>query len=161
MKKVMLTLLVFMIGSVSTSAFAQNESEVERLSPELRVLLKQEMNAIQEAMQKIVPAFVSGNYDEVSELAGKISKSFIMKQKITEPQKHELHEKLSKNFISKDQQFHKYAGMLEHVSEKRHTELVGFYYSKLLESCVGCHSEHATHQFPKLANEAPKHEHHH
>jgi hypothetical protein len=161
MNKLMFTLCALLISTVLSNAHAQSKSEVENLSAELRGLLKQEMVAIEAAMQKIVPAFAAGNLDEVSALAGKISNSFILKQKITEAQKHELHEKLSKGFIVKDQQFHKYAGMLEHVSEKRHTELVGFYYSKLLESCVGCHSGYATHQFPRFANEPSQHEHHH
>ena len=72
-----------------------------------------------------------------------------------------VHEKLSKDFLLKDQQFHKYAGMLEHVSKESHTELVGFYYSKLMESCIGCHSEHAKHRFPIFTNESEKKGHHH
>ena len=159
MNKIIATLLVALIGAVSPNCYS--ESEVESLSPELRALLKQEMLAIQEGMKNIVPAFASGNLEGVSDIAGKINRSFILKQKITDSQKHELHEKLSKGFILKDQQFHKYAGMLEHVSEERHTELVGFYYSKLLESCVGCHSEHAGHQFSAFTNESAKEEHHH
>jgi len=159
MKKIIGTLLIALIGAVSPNCYS--ESEVESLSPELRVLLKQEMLAIQEGMKNIVPAFASGDLEEVSDIAGKINRSLILKQKITNAQKHELHEKLSKEFILKDQQFHKYAGMLEHVSKEGHTELVGFYYSKLLGSCIGCHSEHARHRFPIFANESVKKEHHH
>ncbi len=159
MKKIIGALLVAWIGAVSSNCYSG--SEVEKLSPELRALLKQEMLAIQEGMQNIVPAFASGNLEEVSDIAGKISRSFILKQKITDTQKHELHEKLSNEFILKDQEFHKYAGMLEHVSKESHTELVGFYYSKMLESCIGCHSEHATHRFSIFTNEPAKKEHHH
>ena len=158
MKKIIGTLLVALIGAVSPNCYS--ESETESLSPELRVLLKQEMLAIQEGMKNIVPAFASGDIEKVSYIAGKISRSFILKQNITDSQKHELHEKLSKEFILKDQKFHKYAGMLEHVSKESHTELVGFYYSKLLESCVGCHSEHASHRFPLFTNESAKKEQH-
>ncbi len=159
MNKIIGTLLIAFISTVSLNCYS--ESDVESLSPELRALLKQEMLAIQEGMKNIVPAFASGNLKEVSGIAGKISKSFILKQKITDTQKHELHQKLPKAFILKDKEFHKYAGMLEHVSEKGHTELVGFYYSKLLESCIGCHSEHASHRFPTLINEPAKGTHHH
>jgi hypothetical protein len=159
MKKIIGTLLVALIGTVSANCYS--ESGVESLSPELRVLLKQEMLAIQDGMKNIVPAFASGNLKEVSDIAGKINRSFILKQKITDSQKHELHKKLSKGFILKDEQFHQYAGMLEHVSKERHIELVGFYYSKLLESCIGCHSEYANFRFPSLNNEPAKEEHHH
>jgi len=119
------------------------------------------MLALQEGMKNIVPAFASGDLEKVSDIAGKMNKSFILKQKITDSQKHELHEKLSKDFIQKDQQFHQYAGMLEHVSKERHIELVGFYYSKLMESCIGCHSKYANHRFPMLSNEPAKEAHHH
>jgi hypothetical protein len=153
------TLLIAVITCLSFNSYS--DSGVESLSPELRSLLKQEMNAIQEGMKNIVPAFVSGNLDDVSAIAGEIKSSFILKQKLTVSQRHELHEKLPHSFIKKDKQFHKYAGMLEHVSEERHTELVGFYYSKMLESCSGCHSEHAAHRFPAFSHESSKEKHHH
>ena len=159
MKKIIGFLLVALIGTVSPNCYA--EGEVESLSPELRLLIKQEMLAIQEGMKQIVPAFASGDLEQVADIAGQISKSYILKQKITDTQKHELHKKLSKDFLLKDQQFHKYAGMLEHVSKESHTELVGFYYSKLMESCIGCHSEYAKHRFPIFANESVKKGHHH
>lgn len=159
MKTVNKTLLTAFIALISFNCFS--DGGVESLSPELRSLLKQEMSAIQKGMQDIVPAYVSGNLDEVSEIAGNIKNSFILKKKLTQSQKHELHEKLPHGFIKKDQQFHKYAGMLEHVSEERHTELVGFYYSKMLESCSGCHSEYAAHRFPAFSHESTKEKHHH
>ncbi|MFT6098376.1 MAG: hypothetical protein ACJAYF_000912 [Arenicella sp.] len=159
MKKIITVLLVASIGAVSLNCFA--EGEVESLSPELRLLLKQEMLAIQDGMKQIVPAFASGDLEQVSDIAGLISKSYILKQKITDTQKHELHEKLPEDFLLKDQQFHKVAGMLEHVSKENHTELVGFYYSKLMESCISCHSEHAKHRFPVFTNEPAKADHHH
>ena len=159
MKKIIAMLLVTLTGAVSSDAYS--ESEVESLSPELRILLQQEMLAIQQGMQTIVPAFASGNLAEVSDVAGKISRSFILKQRITDAQKHELHAKLSTGFILKDQQFHKYAGMLERVSKEGHTELVSFYYSKLLESCAACHSEHANHRFPVFSHQSAKDGHHH
>lgn len=159
MKKIIGALLVVLIGTASLNCLA--EGEVESLSPELRLLLKQEMLAIQDGMKQILPAFASGDLEQVSDIAGRISKSYILKQKITNTQKHELHEKLSNDFLLKDQQFHKYAGMLEHVSKESHTELVGFYYSKLMESCIGCHSKHAKHRFPLFTNEPAKKGHHH
>jgi hypothetical protein len=84
-----------------------------------------------------------------------------LKQKITESQKHEPYENLPKDFIKKDKKFHKHAGMLEHVNKEKHTELVGFYYSKLLESCVDCHSEYASHSFPNLTDDSASEKHHH
>ncbi|UZE94986.1 hypothetical protein [Alkalimarinus alittae] len=159
MTKAISSALIALLIAISPNSYSA--SGVESLSPELRALLKQEMLAIQVGMKNIVPAFASGDLNAVSEIAGKINNSFILKQKITESQKHELHEKLPLGFIQKDQQFHKYAGMLEHVSHKKHIELVGFYYSRMLESCIGCHSEYAKHKFPNLSDEPKKVEHHH
>ncbi len=143
----------------STNGYS--ETSVESLSPELRTLLQQEMTAIEQGMKNIIPAYTSGNLPEVAKIANQIKSSFILKQHISEEQKHELHKKLPKDFIQKDQSFHKYAGMLEHVSREKHPELVGFYYSKLLESCVSCHTEHASHRFPALSGDSLEDEHHH
>lgn len=159
MNKIINLLFIALIGFASSNSYSENN--IERLSPELRGLLKQEMLALQEGMKSIVPAFASGDLKRVANIAGNINKSFIMKQKMTNAQKHELHEKLPNAFIKKDQKFHQYAAMLEHVSQEQHIELVSFYYSKLLESCIDCHSEYAQHRFPGLSQKPAKNEHHH
>lgn len=159
MKKLVGTLLISLFGFASTNSFSENQ--VEGLSPELRALLTQEMLAIEEGMKNIVPAFAAGDLEQVAEIAGKISNSYILKQQITDEQKQELRSKLPKEFIAKDQEFHKDAGMLEHVSKEAHTELVAFYYSRLLESCSACHSQHASHRFPNFSDQSPAKDHHH
>lgn len=143
------------------SISSQADSAVEKLSPELRALLAKEMKALQQGMQSIIPAYASGNFDEVAHIARQMKNSFILKQAITKEQKQELKHKLPKAFIKRDQQFHQYAGMLAHVAEEKHTELVGFYFYKLTESCVGCHEAFATHKFPKLKSKAQHHKHNH
>lgn len=159
MKKLITTsIATIVLGMTSTHSYS--EASV-KLSPELSGLLKQEMLAIDNGMKGIISAYVSGDYVAISKIAADIKNSFILKQKITEKQKHELHEKLPESFLAKDKKFHEYAGMLEHVSHKENTELVGFYYSKLLESCVGCHSEHASHRFPEFKKLKSTVEHHH
>jgi len=112
-------------------------------------------------MQGINPGYVSSELGGKTKIAGQMEKRYILKKKITESQKHELHKKLSKSFVEKDQQFHQYAGMLKHVTEEKHVELIGFYYNKLLESCASCHSEHATHRFPALVEISADKKHHH
>ncbi len=151
MKRVVsIIVLVWITGAGSHPVYAGDE--VQSLSPELRALLQQEMTAIESAMQSIISAYVSGDLDKIEGIARQMENSFILKQKITESQKQELHEKLPQDFIEKDKQSHRYAGMLEMVSSDREVELVGFYYTKLLESCVSCHSDYATHRFPGLKN---------
>ena len=143
------------------SAFCYADSEVQDLSPELRSLLSKEMFSLQLGMQTILPAYISGDLDEVAKIANRIKNSYILKQQITDAQKHELKIKLPTSFLQSDQKFHEYAGMLEHVSKEENIELVGFYYSKLSESCVSCHSQHATHRFQGFGKKPPQNNDHH
>ncbi len=134
---------------------------VEALSPELRSLLSQEMTALQKGAMSLVPALASGNWDEIEKISKKIKNSYILKQKLTKEQAKELHSKLPPAFIELDKSFHKDAGMLMHVAEKRNAELVNFYFSKMINACVNCHSKFATHRFPALKIENSDEEHGH
>lgn len=155
-------LLPLIIGfCTSYPSVGKAEGGVEALSPELRMLLQKEMAAIEKGMQEIIPAYVSGDLERVSEIAAQISGSYVLKQHLSEEQKHVLHEKLPADFIRRDQAFHKYAGRLEHASLQKNLELVAFYYSRMLESCVGFHTEHANHRFPELSVSDAENPHHH
>ena len=134
---------------------------VEALSPDLRELLTQEMQALQTGMMSIIPAFVSGNWAEIESTANKINNSYILKQNLTESQMHELHSLLPPEFIEKDQRFHYLAGMLEHAAKNKKPELINFYFSEMNESCVGCHTQFATHKFPELLAKDEKQVHNH
>jgi hypothetical protein len=158
-KMIKLTVAVMCLAFVPALSFA--DSGVQDLSPELRSLLSKEMLSLQEGMQSILPAYISGDLDEVATIAGKIKNSYILKQKITDAQKHELNSKLPQSFLQSDQKFHEYAGMLEHVAKEKNIELVGFYYSKLSESCISCHSQHASHRFQELNKKPPQNNGHH
>lgn len=134
---------------------------VEALSPGLRELLSKEMIAIQNGMISIIPAYSSGNWGEIAITAAKIERSYILKQKLTESQVKELHSALPPSFIEKDQRFHYMAGMLEHVAKNKKSELINFYFSEMIESCVGCHSAFATKKFPALSVKEESGEHAH
>jgi len=151
--KTLLTIGLSLLLCVTTS-FAdettQEKSGIEALSPELRDLLKKEMSALQEGMMSIIPAYISGNWQEIETISLKMKNSYILKQNITKKQIQELHSSLPNEFIKKDKEFHYLAGMLNHAAENKKSELIGFYYSKLSESCVSCHSQYATHRFPSF-----------
>jgi len=136
-------------------------SGVEALSHDLRDLLSLEMQALESGMMSIIPAYNSGNWQEIENTAGKMNKSYIMKQKLTESQVNELHAKLPRAFIEKDQNFHYLAGMLEHAAKNKKAELINFYFSEMNESCVSCHAAFATHRFPALLPREKKDEHVH
>jgi hypothetical protein len=138
---------------------SQSSKNVE-LSPDLLALLNQEMGLIQQGVMDMVPAMAAGEWDKVSALGLKIKKSFILKQKLTDAQKKELHRVLPEQFIEMDMDFHKSAGMLAHAAEMRNADVVNFYFYKMNSACVSCHSRYAQERFPGLTNE-DKEGHHH
>jgi len=139
----------------------EDHSGVEALSSELRELLKKEMLALEKGMMSVIPAYVSGDWSEIAGIAHKMKSSYILKQSLTDAQANELHTLLPESFIKLDHQFHYLSGMLEHAAKNEKAELVGFYFSKLSETCVSCHTQYATHKFPafSLEKETGKHTH--
>lgn len=138
---------------------SSNVSGVKSLSPDLRELLSREMRQLQEGMITIHPLYISGEWVKIIPIARAMKNSYVLKQSLTKQQMHELHKKLPHEFIGIDQQFHYLAGMLEHAAEMKKPELIGFYFSKMSETCVRCHSKFATHRFPALAPETHTQEH--
>jgi cytochrome c556 len=142
--------IIFLVSSSSlVIAEAPEKSAIQKLSPELRVLLQKEMQALQKAMNQVFNAYISGKTSEVSNIAEQMKNSYILMQNLTDEQKHELHQ-LPDSFLEADQKFHEYAEMLEHVAFNKNKDMIGFYYYKLAESCMSCHSKHALHRFPDL-----------
>jgi len=148
-----LYLLLFIIVAVSTpmrTALAGTNTPVLAGQPELRQLLQQEMQALKEAMAVLSQALPQGEWHAVAETAGQIHDSFIFQQKLTAKDRETLHQTLPEGFIRQDRAFHQQARKLQHAAESQDAELSLFYYSKMLESCVACHSQFATHRFPSL-----------
>ncbi|BBG65748.1 hypothetical protein NNO_1045 [Hydrogenimonas sp.] len=164
MKKAIKSSMVLLAAAATISAYAgehhsthhtahdrvHTQTGVEALSPELRELLSQEMKALQKGMMSLVPELASGNWSGIEKIAKKIEESYILKQKLTKEQAEELHSKLPTSFIELDSSFHKDAGMLVHVAKNRNAELANFYFFKMNNACVNCHSKFATHRFPAL-----------
>jgi hypothetical protein len=154
MKHLCFSLFIIMV-SMSTLA-----SEVESLSPDLRSLLSKEMQSLRQGMLSINELYIAGETSKIAVIAKKMKNSYILKQSITDGQKNELMEKLPKHFIHLDKKFHHIAGMLSHVAEEGHMDLIGFYQYKLSESCSGCHSQFAQHRFPGFKKQADSDHHH-
>lgn len=131
------------------------------LSKELKDILNQEMNEIQDGMMKIIPAISEGNWETIANIAIKIQNSFILKQKLTQKQIEELHGSLSEEFIEMDHGFHSTAGRLVHAAHQQDGELVNFYFYKLHSKCLKCHSKYASERFPNFKKAKNiSHEHH-
>lgn len=169
-KKKVLAGVLFLIICIPSLSQAENKtpigaqktvSGVEALSPGLRELLVEEMVALEDGMMSIIPAYASANWSEIAETADRMEKSYILKKNLTDEQKKELHTSLPGAFIKLDQHFHYLAGMLNHAAKSQKPELVGFYFSELVESCATCHADYATHRFPAFVSEKQAEEHSH
>ena len=132
----------------------------QALSPELRQLLIMEMRQIDEGMGELLSAIAAGDWETIETISSGIQHSFILKQKLTDPQRHELHEKLPDEFLRMDVLFHETAGKLASIAPHRSTDLATFYYSRLVEGCVNCHARFAPERFPGLTGEeSEEHQH--
>ena len=143
-------------------ATGQAEHPVDHLhlSPGLTRLLQQEMQAIQQGMQSLIPAIVSGDHEAIAETGDKIQHSYIMSQQLSAQHMQEL-QQLPPAFRTLDQSFHRYAGMLAHAARMQNAEVVNFYFYKLTDACVACHSRFAANRFPDLAPADSAGEQHH
>ena len=145
MKILSTIILLFIILPIS---HAENKNTgVTSLSPQLQQLFSKEMIQLNQGMKKIMDAYISGQWNIIASIAKKMEGSYVLRQNLTKSQMLELHSKLPKQFLKLDEEFHYYSGMLSHASEKKKTELIGFYFSKMSETCVSCHSLYATSKF--------------
>lgn len=128
----------------------QSSSEVEALSQELRSLLSREMQALQNGMLSIIPAYVSGNWHEIASTARSIKNSYLLQQNLSESQAKELHAKLPHAFIEQDKRFHALAGKLEEAARNENPAQINLYFSEMNAACLNCHSDFAAHRFPAL-----------
>jgi hypothetical protein len=149
-----LTCFFISVGQASEAKQSEKHTIEERgavhLSHDLTVILNQEMNEIEQGMMKIIPAISAGNWENITNIAKKIKNSFILKQKLTEKQIEELHQSLPAEFIEMDHSFHATAGKLAHAALEHDGELVNFYFYKLHNQCMKCHSKYAAERFPNL-----------
>jgi len=130
---------------------------IAQFSPEIQEMLTKEMVRLQNSMMQMMPAIAAGEWDRVATLADGMAMSHIMKQNLSQEQMASLHKGLPLAFKVLDNQFHDYAGMLSHVTRERHTELTTFYYYKLTETCIACHSQFAQKRFPGLTQPSKSH----
>lgn len=159
------TVILFSIAPLAVAAEQEHHQKPTTdngidVSPGLKKLLNQEMSAIQDGMMALIPAMSSGNWEEVASIGKNIKASFIMKQKLTKAQKEELQRVLPPRFIELDQDFHKSSGMLAHAAEMKNADVMNFYFSKLNQACVSCHTKFAANRFPGLARTADEADHH-
>ena len=121
------------------------------LDPQIKALLNQEMQMVRKGMESLVFATASADWKAIAEIGHNIKHSYILKQKLTKAQRHQLHTSLPDGFKQLDKKFHYYAGMLAHTAKEHDMELVNYYTYKMKESCSSCHSQYAKDKFPGFA----------
>jgi cytochrome c556 len=153
-RKLLLTLACLLFTPVSgyTEQPAQPAADPIKLSPALMELLQQEMQAIQQGMQALLPAIVTGNWQDIAAIGEDIQNSYIMQKQLTDTQREELHRNLPAAFLELDQSLHHSAGRLAHAAQQHCADVVNFYFYKLTDTCVACHSKFVTYRFPGLAD---------
>lgn len=124
------------------------------LTPRLRNLLQQEMQAVLDASQSILEAIVSGDHDTVARKAEQVHASFILKQSLTKADKKDLKRAVPKRFIRLDQAFHARSKRLAEAARAEDTEREMAIFQRLLDGCVGCHRDYVTDRFPGLGGES-------
>lgn len=148
LKKGLLAAFLATSSLLAQNHIANEPMGVQTLSSQLRVVLSQEMLAIEKGMKEIMSSLIAGDYQAIEKTAANIKKSYILEQKLTSAQKEELHTKLPQAFIDQDSAFHNDAKMLEHVANSKNPELTHFYFSKMVNACVSCHQTFAHEKFP-------------
>lgn len=130
-------------------------------TPHLQKLLREEMQALQEAMRTLAVALPQGDFATVARTAKAVHDSFIFEQNLTEKDKHLLQEQLPEGFVQLDQALHQRAAKLHDAAAQHDGELSVYYHSRMLESCVQCHQRYAPHRFPGLKEKQEPVQHHH
>lgn len=136
------------------------DPEAIALSADLEALLSEEMLAIEAGIGVLFKAMSAGEWPVAAETAERIEKSYILAQRLTPEQLHELERVLPPRFKALDSAFHGSAGKLSRAARERDAELAGFHAYKLMEACIECHGAYARERFPGFEKKPDAHEHH-
>jgi len=131
--------------------------EVLNIPEDIKPILKKEMLAVEKGMQALISSIAKGEFEKTAMIGKQIQASYLLKQSLTAEQKKHLHHSLPEQFIKQDHAFHQYAGMLAHAAEMKNTEVINFYFYKMNDSCVQCHSQYAQERFPAFSTQTEKH----
>jgi len=150
-------MLVFLTGVLASVSSVAQEPNKLNIPADVKPILKKEMVAIEKAMQELVSTMAKGNWEKTAEIGKQIQASYLMKQRLSAEQMKQLHHSLPEHFIKLDHSFHQYAGMMAHAAEVKNSDVMSFYFYKMNDSCVQCHSLYAQEQFPAFSSPAENH----
>lgn len=122
------------------------------MSLDLQQLFQAEMRELLLGTQHIAGALPIANWDGIADSAMAMRNSYVLEQKLTTTQRHDL-EQLPEQFKAFDEAFHLRAEKLVHAAKAKDAEAVSFHFSRLLDTCVACHSTYAKTKFPNFRSE--------
>jgi hypothetical protein len=126
-----------------------------KLSPSLRAVLLEEMRAIERSMPELQAAVTAGDLGTVARLGDEIAGTFILRQKLTPQQRHELHHGVPRIFLRMDHRFHDEARWLADAARQAQPPHVADHYRALVVACTRCHERFAPTVLPSLPTAAP------
>jgi len=150
-------IFVFFVGVLTSVSSVAEEANKLNIPADVKPILKKEMLAIEKAMQELVSTMAKGNWEKTAEIGKQIQASYLMKQSLSAEQMKQLHHNLPEQFIKLDHSFHQYAGMLAHAAEVKNADVMSFYFYKMNDSCVQCHSRYAQEQFNTFSTSVENH----
>ena len=153
------TLLVCLLASGSIRAQPTTPGAALQMSPELRQLFQAEMRELLAGTRTIAESLPVANWEGIATSAAAMRDSYVLEKKLTKAQEAEL-AKLPEQFRLMDQALHLRAEKLVAAAKARDTEAVSFQLSRLLDTCVSCHSSYATSQFPNFDSHDDQAHHH-
>lgn len=121
-----------------------------KLTPKLDRLLREEMQAVQEAMNAVHTGIVTGDHATVTEKAQAIHDSFILKGALSDADRRALKTAVPQRFLALDQQFHKQAASLAEAARKGRTQRELTLFRRMTHGCVQCHATFVGDRFPDL-----------
>jgi cytochrome c556 len=160
LRRALITLLVCLLASGLISAQPATPGGALQMSPELRRLLQAEMRELLAGTRNIAGSLPVANWEGITTSAAAMRDSYVLEKKLTGAQEAEL-AGLPEQFRLMDQAFHSRAEKLVAAAQARDAEAVSFQLSRLLDTCVSCHSLYATSQFPKFESRDVPAEHRH
>ena len=147
---VVLLLTVGIIFNVSGGNVEADRAGIN-LSKKLRRILSAEMNAVQKGMTDIVIAIPAAKWDDIITTTRKMREGYIIKKKLSEKEMEEFNKSLPSGYKAIDDEFGKTADQLMQAAERHNGEQVNFYFYKLNETCISCHTKYANKRFPNFS----------
>ncbi len=129
------------------------------MSPDLLELYRAEMRQLLVGTQAIALALPTGDWDNIIATSRQMEESYVLERELTQAQLAEI-AALPEAFQEMDRGFHARTARLAAAAADRDPETVAFQFSRLLETCTGCHAAYAHARFPTFRPEPADAGHH-